>query len=108
MPRNNPLSKAITAQKKASKRKAAPAPAAPAADAAPRTQQASRIGRVMIGAHFPPAVQRELKIIAAMEGINLQTVLAKSFDMMLASYGRPQIAASGLLESKAEGKTAAA
>lgn len=101
MAKSNPLSKALKPAAAAKKqgRKAPEAPAAPATPEATATAQASRVGRVMIGGHFSPDVQRELKIVAAMESKTLQALLAEAFNMLLAKYGRPEIATAGVAEN---------
>jgi antitoxin-like ribbon-helix-helix protein len=98
----NPLAKALDAKRT---RKAKPAPAAApvaAATETARTVQPSRVGRVMIGAHYTPEVQRQVKIICATEGKQLQELLAEALNMVFAKYGQPEIATA------ANEKTAAA
>jgi Antitoxin-like ribbon-helix-helix len=51
----------------------------------------SRAGRVMIGTHFLPAVQRELKILAAQEGVTLGQLLREALSDLLVKRGRPSV-----------------
>jgi antitoxin-like ribbon-helix-helix protein len=109
MPKSNPLTKALAkpAAKRAAKpekTKAAAVVEAPAASA--KQPQASRIGRVLIGAHFDPQVQRQLRIIAATESIAQQELLAMGLNMVFAKYGHPEIANVGPQEKREKGAAA--
>jgi hypothetical protein len=85
MPKSNPLSKAL-AEKKA-KAKAAGAAPAPASNG-----NGEKSKRVMIGTHFSPQVQMEMKVICAQERITMQALLAEAINCVLAKRGRPEIA----------------
>jgi hypothetical protein len=54
--------------------------------------QPSRAGRVLIGGHFLPAVQRELKILAIREGKTLHQVIAEAYSDLLIKRGLPSVA----------------
>lgn len=87
MAKANPLSKALDNKgKKTSKAKAA------TANGNGNEIQASRVGRVMIGGHFLPEVQRQLRIIAATEDTTLQALYAEAINMLFARRGLPEIA----------------
>lgn len=53
--------------------------------------QPGRAGRVMIGGHFLPAVQRELKILAAKEGKTLNELLREALTAVLVKRGLPTV-----------------
>lgn len=54
-------------------------------------RQPSRVGRVMIGGHFLPPVQRELKILAAKEGTTMAELLREALTLLLIKRGRPTV-----------------
>lgn len=103
MAKPNPLSQGLNQARQAAAPAAAvvtpAAPAAPtaaAADAPPRTAKAvppSRAGRVLIGGHFAPEVQTELKVLAAQERTTVQQLVAEGLNAVFARRHKPQIAA---------------
>jgi hypothetical protein len=52
----------------------------------------ARAGRVMIGGHFDPHVQTELKIIAAYERRTIQQLVGEALNLLFTSRGLPAIA----------------
>lgn len=95
MAKPNPLSQGLNQVR------SSPAPAAVAATsgtpvAKPKEARAvppSRVGRVLIGGHFAPEVQMELKVLAAQERTTVQQLVAEGLNAVFASRHRPQIAA---------------
>lgn len=95
MAKPNPLSQGLNQVR------AAPAPAAVAATSPPlpikpkeaRAVPPSRVGRVLIGGHFAPEVQMELKVLAAQERTTVQQLVAEGLNAVFASRHKPQIAA---------------
>jgi hypothetical protein len=65
--------------------------AAPAVTANGKVIQPSRVGRVMIGGHFLPAVQKELKILAVRESTTLGQLLQEAISDLLAKRGLPTV-----------------
>mgnify|MGYP003418505165 CR=1 FL=1 len=53
----------------------------------------SRAGRVLIGGHFAPEVQTELKVLAAQERTTVQELVAEGLNAVFARRHKPQIAA---------------
>lgn len=98
MAKPNPLSQGLSQQV----RQAAPV-AVVAASAAPNSDTTrrgaakpvppSRAGRVLIGGHFAPEVQTELKILAAQERTTVQELVAEGINAVFARRHKPQIAA---------------
>ena len=100
MAKPNPLSQGLNQARQAAAPAAAvvtpAAPTAAAADAPPRTAKAvppSRAGRVLIGGHFAPEVQTELKVLAAQERTTVQQLVAEGLNAVFARRHKPQIAA---------------
>jgi hypothetical protein len=65
-------------------------------DAAPVVKKPvppSRAGRVLIGGHFAPEVQTELKVLAAQERTTVQELVAEGLNAVFARRHKPQIAA---------------
>lgn len=58
-----------------------------------RSVPPSRAGRVLIGGHFAPEVQMELKVLAAQERTTVQQLVAEGLNAVFARRHRPQIAA---------------
>mgnify|MGYP003376795182 CR=1 FL=1 len=58
-----------------------------------QTVPPSRVGRVLIGGHFAPEVQTELKILAAQERTTVQQLIAEGINAVFARRHKPQIAA---------------
>jgi hypothetical protein len=97
MPKPNPLSQGLKQQQARQDVIAdaiAPAPVPP--EAAPRRAKPvppSRAGRVLIGGHFAPEVQTELKVLAAQERTSVQALIAEGINAVFARRHKPQIAA---------------
>jgi len=71
--------------------KKAPAPPPAAVTANGNKIAPGRIGRVMIGAHFLPPVQRELKILAARESTTVAELLREALTMLFSKRGIPTV-----------------
>lgn len=59
------------------------------------TERASRQQygrRVLIGGHFHPDLQKELRLIAVQNDTSLQQLMIEGFNYVLSKYGRPEIA----------------
>ena len=68
-------------------------PAAPAAsEPGKRAPQPSRVNTVPITCHYPEAVRRQLKILAAENGRNLDDLVAEGINLVFARYGKAEIA----------------
>lgn len=93
MAKPNPLSQGLSKQA----RPAAPiVVASTAVGDAPtglRRVPPSRVGRVLIGGHFAPEVQTELKVLAAKERTTVQQLVAEGINAVFALRHMPQIAA---------------
>lgn len=62
----------------------------------PRRDKAGERGRstektVLIGGHFPPAVARQLALIAAEEGAKKNELLAEALDLLFVKKGKARI-----------------
>lgn len=53
--------------------------------------QPSRVGRVLVGAHFLPAVQRELKILAVREDKTMGDLLREALTDLFIKRGMPSV-----------------
>ena len=89
MPKPNPLSQGLS--QTAKPRPTAPAAAAVLSERA-QVKPPSRTGRVLIGGHFAPEVQKALKIIAAEESTTIQALLAEAINTVFAKRQKPEIA----------------
>ncbi len=58
----------------------------------PKEKVTGRGGSVMIGAHFPKRVQKQLKIIAAEEDMTHQALIEEALDLLFVKKGKSQIA----------------
>ena len=59
---------------------------------APKTpRKPSREKTVLIGGHFPPEVQRQLRMIAAEEGTTNQALLAEALNLLFRKKGKDAI-----------------
>lgn len=84
------------------------APASPAAPARARRQarrtdqldepadpashpRPSRAGKRLIGGHFPPAIAKHLRILAAEEGTSVQALLEEALDLLFVKKGKGPI-----------------
>jgi hypothetical protein len=70
----------------------APANIEPRPAKMPRSVPPSRAGRVLIGGHFAPEVQTELKVLAAQERTTVQQLVAEGINAVFARRHKPQIA----------------
>lgn len=52
----------------------------------------SRSNTVLIGGHFPPAISKQLRIIAAEEGTTNQALLEQALDLLFVKKGKGHIA----------------
>ena len=52
----------------------------------------SRQGQVPVTAHFPPAVRKQLKMLAVERDETVQNLLAEALNDLFAKYGKPEIA----------------
>jgi hypothetical protein len=66
-------------------------PAKQVATAAGKPVQPGRAGRVMIGGHFLPPVQRELKILAAEESTTVAKLLSEALTLLFTKRNRPSV-----------------
>ena len=87
MPKPNPLTQGLEQQQAPPTRPVTAPPKAAAVKTAP-----GRSGRVLIGGHFAPEVQTELKILAARERTTIQALLAEGINTVFAKRGKPEIA----------------
>jgi hypothetical protein len=71
---------------------AAPAGLEPMIAKAVKVVPPSRAGRVLIGGHFAPQVQTELKVLAAQERTTVQQLVAEGINAVFARRHKPQIA----------------
>jgi hypothetical protein len=55
---------------------------------------------VVVAGHFPPEVQRQLKIMAAEERSRVQALLGEALDLLFAKRRKPQIATKTREESQ--------
>lgn len=69
-----------------------------AAKAAPATEPAEgkfyrpvRDGRRFVGAHFPPEVARQLRLIAAEDDTTIQALLEEAIDLLFVKKGRAKM-----------------
>jgi hypothetical protein len=56
-----------------------------------KTSQPSREGTRMIAGHFPPAVSKQLKIIAAEEDSSVQELLGEALNLLFIKKGKTRI-----------------
>lgn len=71
------------------KAKAAKKPAAVTSNGNPK--QPGRVGLVMVAGHFMPAVQRELKILAAREDSTVAELLREALTLLFAKRRLPSV-----------------
>jgi hypothetical protein len=90
MPKPNPLSQGL--EQNTASRLVVAAPAVQPSVIPKAVVAPSRTGRVLIGGHFAPEVQRALKIIAAEEGTTIQALLAEALNTVFAKRQKPEIA----------------
>lgn len=73
-----------------------PATAETAPSPAPSpTRRSAREGKRLIGGHFPPAVAKQLKILAAEEETTVQALLEEALDLLFVKKGRGRLARRG-------------
>ena len=73
-----------------SAKETAPEPAAKK-PAKVKARKPSREGTVLVGAHFAPEVQKQLRIIAAEEGTTNRALIAEALDMLFKKKGKKAI-----------------
>lgn len=56
-----------------------------------RAKKPSRANTVLVGGHFPPAVLKQLRIIAAEEDTTNQALIAEALDLLFIKKGRTKI-----------------
>ena len=56
-----------------------------------KPRKPSREGTVLVGAHFEPAVQKQLRIIAAEEGTSNKALIAEALNMLFVKKNKPKI-----------------
>lgn len=56
-----------------------------------KTKKTSRDKTVLIGGHFPPEVQKQLRMIAAEEGTTNQALLAEALNLLFRKKGKDAI-----------------
>ena len=56
-----------------------------------RARKPSREGTVLVGAHFAPEVQKQLRMIAAEEGTTNRALIAEALDMLFKKKGKKAI-----------------
>lgn len=59
--------------------------------ATPKSQKPSRDKKVLIGGHFPPEVQKQLRMIAAEEGTTNQALLTEALNLLFRKKGKDAI-----------------
>lgn len=65
---------------------AEPAPASETRTAVPK--RPSRVGKRLIGGHFPPGVAKQLRLIAAEEDTSVQALLEEALDLLFVKKGK--------------------
>lgn len=97
MAKPNPLASALSTAAPAVRQVSPAVPVTtPTQDVRPAqtlSRHGRRPGRVMIGGHFAPEVQRMIKVMAAEEGTTIQDLMAEALNDLFAKRGKPQIAA---------------
>lgn len=68
------------------------APAASVELTSKKPPQPSRVNTVPITCHYPEPVRRQLKILAAENGRNLDDLVAEGINLVFARYGKAEIA----------------
>lgn len=89
----NSLSAAIAGNLAEQEASPEPAPVAVAPQPAKkgRARKAKPKETVLVGGHFPPAVLKQLRIIAAEEGTTNQALLEEALDLLFAKKGKVKI-----------------
>ena len=64
------------------------------APAARLAGKSSRDGKKLVGGHFDPAVSQALKILAAEQGTDLQSLLGEAIDDLMRKHGKPSLGLS--------------
>lgn len=95
MPKPNPLSQGLKQRQIQRNEPAVAASVAASVAESPvaKSIPPSRAGRVLIGGHFAPEVQTELKVLAAQERTTVQALIAEGINAVFARRHKPQIAA---------------
>lgn len=55
-------------------------------------QPASRVGKVIVSAYFPPEVKASLRLVQAKRGGTIADLLGEGLNMLFARYGVPEAA----------------
>lgn len=93
MPKPNPLSQGLKQQVRQAESFAPPAVTTTSTEVrVGKPVPPSRAGRVLIGGHFSPEVQTELKVLAAQERTTVQALIAEGINCVFARRHKPQIA----------------
>lgn len=58
---------------------------------APRSKVSSRVGTKMIGGHFPPEVNKQLKLLGVNQDRTLQALLEEAIGDLFEKYGKPRL-----------------
>ena len=93
MAKPNPLSQGLSKQVRPAPPVVAVSTAKADAPIGAKPVPPSSVGRVLIGGHFAPEVQTELKVLAAKERTTVQELVAEGLDAVFARRHMPQIAA---------------
>lgn len=64
-----------------------PEPATPPKRSAKPAKKKQEEGTVLVGAHFPPAIARQLKIIAAEEGTTNKALIQEALNLLFKKKG---------------------
>lgn len=60
-------------------------------ESAPKSKTASRSGTKMIGGHFPPEVNKQLKLLGVDQDKTLQALLEEAIGDLFEKYGKPRL-----------------
>ncbi len=63
-----------------------------AAVARPPRGRPGRVGKTNVTGYFPPAVKKQLRLLAAEEETTIQELLAEALNDLFAKRGKPEIA----------------
>ena len=68
-----------------------PMPAATSAGRQPSQSRSPEPGTVLVGAHLAPAYNRQLRMLAAEEGVTSNTLIREALDLLFVKKGRDRI-----------------
>ena len=57
----------------------------------PGQSRSPESGTVLVGAHLPPAYNRQLRMLAAEEGVTSNTLIREALDLLFVKKGRDRI-----------------